>query len=72
MLSIAEKLAEPFPYVRVDFYDIKGKLYVGELTFYSGGGFTRIIPSKWDEILGEKLDISEAMKVMEENSSDEN
>ena len=72
MLRIAEKLAEPFPYVRVDFYDIKGKLYVGELTFYSGGGFTRIIPSKWDEILGEKLDISEAMKAMEENSSDEN
>lgn len=65
MLEIAEKLAEPFPYVRVDFYDIKGKLYVGELTFYSGGGFTKIIPSKWDKLLGEKLDITEAMKFME-------
>lgn len=63
MLRIAEKLAEPFPYVRVDFYDIEEKLYVGELTFYSGGGFTRIIPSKWDAILGEQLDISEAMEM---------
>lgn len=64
MVKIAEKLAEPFPYVRVDFYDINGKLYVGELTFYSGGGFTRIIPSKWDELLGEQLDISDAMEAM--------
>lgn len=62
MLKIAEKLANPFPYVRVDFYDIKGRLYVGELTFYSGGGFTKIEPIKWDSLLGEKLDIRTEIK----------
>ena len=64
MLRIAEKLAEPFPYVRVDFYDIQGKLYVGELTFYSGGGFTTIDPPEWDEILGEAFDLKPAMERM--------
>lgn len=68
MIRIAEKLAEPFPYVRVDFYDIRGKLYVGEMTFYSGGGFSRIIPQNWDVILGEQLDITEAMAKMEEKN----
>ena len=66
MVRIAEKLAAPFPYVRVDFYDISGKLYVGEMTFYSGGGFSRIIPGEWDTILGERLDISCAMRRMAE------
>lgn len=58
ILELAEKLAEPFPYIRVDFYDIDGKLYVGELTFYSGGGFSKIQPLEYDKILGEELDIS--------------
>ena len=58
IIRIAEILAEPFPYVRVDFYSINEKLYVGELTFYSGGGFTKISPSEWDHIFGEELDIS--------------
>lgn len=62
MVRLAEKLAEPFPFVRIDFYDIKGKLYVGEMTFYSGGGFTKIEPKEWDEMLGERLDIEKLVK----------
>ena len=38
MIELAENLAEPFPYVRIDFYHVDGKLYIGEMTFYSGGG----------------------------------
>lgn len=38
MLSIAKTLAEPFSYVRVDFYNIKGNIYFGELTFADGSG----------------------------------
>jgi len=64
MLEIAERLAEPFPLVRVDFYDIAGKLYVGEMTFYSGGGFSDIIPTAYDAILGIDLDMTEAMEKM--------
>ena len=64
MIRIAETLAKPFPYVRIDFYDIEGKLYVGEMTFYSGGGFSKIYPTEWDLKLGEQLDITEAMERM--------
>lgn len=64
MIKIAEKVSEPFPYIRVDFYDINGKLYIGELTFYSGGGFSHLNPREWDNYLGEKLDITGAMKEM--------
>ena len=62
VIRLAEILAEPFPYVRVDFYDIEGNLYVGELTFYSGGGFSNLMPREWDYILGEDLDLSAAME----------
>ncbi len=55
MIELAEKLAKPFPFVRVDFYDINGKIYFGELTFYSGGGYSYITPIEWDKKLGDKL-----------------
>lgn len=38
MLEMAKKLAEPFSYVRVDFYNIHGEIFFGELTFADGGG----------------------------------
>ncbi len=69
IIRLAEKLAAPFPYIRVDFYDIKGKLYIGELTFYSGGGLTALEPKKWDRIMGEKLDLTKAMEEINWNKS---
>ena len=42
MKSIAEELSKPFPHVRVDLFNIDGKIYFGELTFYSNGGFIQI------------------------------
>lgn len=36
MVSIAKKLSEPFKFVRVDFYEINEKIYLGELTFTPG------------------------------------
>ena len=38
MLEASRKLAEPFPFVRVDFYIVNGKLIFGELTFTPAGG----------------------------------
>lgn len=38
MIEAAERLAKPFPSVRVDFYVIDGRLYFGEMTFTSAGG----------------------------------
>lgn len=63
MLQIAEKLAKPFPLVRVDFYDIDGKIYVGELTFSPGGGFNTYY-EEWDNKLGSFLKLPEANVVL--------
>ena len=53
MIQLAEKLAEPFPLVRVDFYEINKKIYIGEMTFYPGGGLLAVTPREWDYKMGE-------------------
>lgn len=58
MFSLAEKLSKPFPLVRVDFYDVDGKIYVGEMTFSPGGGFNTYF-EEWDNKLGELLQLPE-------------
>ena len=62
MIAIAEKLSKEFPHVRVDFYDINNKLYVGEMTFTPGGGFLCFNPIKWDYKIGEWLDLNKLPK----------
>lgn len=42
MKQIAERLSKPFPHVRVDLYNVDGKILFGELTFYSSGGFVKV------------------------------
>lgn len=62
MLELANKLAAPFPFVRVDFYESADgeHVYVGELTFYPGGGYETFQPMEWDYKLGEMLQLPEA------------
>lgn len=48
MIEFAEKIAEMYPYVRVDFYDVDGKLYFGEVTHHHGGGYNLFTPREWD------------------------
>lgn len=55
MVELARKLSDGIPHVRVDFYNINGHIYFGELTFYSGSGFVRHEPMEWDEKIGELL-----------------
>ena len=52
MLDIAVKLAGDVPYVRVDLYQIDGKVYFGELTFFHGSGYEPFDPPEWNEIMG--------------------
>lgn len=61
MICIAEKLAEPFPFVRIDFYCIKEKLYVGEMTFHPGCGWKSFDPPEWDRKFGDMLDLPPKM-----------
>jgi hypothetical protein len=55
MVNLAKILSEGFPHVRVDFYDVNGKVYVGEMTFYHFGGFKKFEPESFDEWLGSWL-----------------
>jgi hypothetical protein len=56
MIEYAERLSKKFPQVRVDFYDIKGKLYFGEMTFTAGYGD---LSEEYYEYLGDKIKIGD-------------
>lgn len=58
MIEIAATLSKPFPFCRVDLYNIDGKIYFGEITFYHGGGCNNIQPEEWDKKLGSWIDIT--------------
>ena len=55
MIEIGNEVAKHFKYVRVDFYDVDGKLYFGEITLHHGSGFDSFIPESYDEYFGKKL-----------------
>lgn len=55
MIRLSEILSNPFRYVRVDWYDVDGTLFFGELTFHHDGGNQSILPKIWDEKLGAEL-----------------
>ncbi|RAV30992.1 ATP-grasp fold amidoligase family protein [Sinomicrobium soli] len=55
MIKLAEILSKNLPHVRVDFYEINGSLYFGELTFFHHGGFVPFHPEEWDYKIGSYL-----------------
>lgn len=55
MLEIATELSKNIPFVRVDLYNINGKIYVGELTFYPASGLMKLDSDEWDRKIGEML-----------------
>ena len=55
MLEVAAKLSQGIPHVRVDLYNINGKIYFGELTFFHWSGIVPFIPNEWDYIIGDYL-----------------
>ena len=59
MMSLAEKLSENIPFVRVDFYEVEGEIRFGELTFYPGSGLEEFSPVEWDYTLGSWLKLPE-------------
>lgn len=57
MLDYAKVLSEGFPHVRVDFYEVGGKVYFGEMTFYHWSGLVPFNPVEWDLAFGEWIDL---------------
>lgn len=57
MIDLARILASDFPFVRVDFYNINGHIYFGEMTFFPAGGFGFFTPEEWNYKLGEMISL---------------
>ena len=58
MKEYAEKLSADFKFVRVDFYEIDGKVYLGELTFTPAAGIFNYTDKKMEVKIGEMLDLT--------------
>ena len=62
MKRLASILSEGFPHVRVDFYLINKRIYLGELTFHHDGGFVSFIPDEWDYEFGKSITLDNLNK----------
>ncbi len=63
MKEIAKKLSKDMPFLRVDLYEINGKIYFGEMTFYPNAGFEKFEPEEFNRKLGDLINID---KIKEE------
>jgi len=55
MKKLAGELSKDIPQLRVDFYEVDGKIYFGELTFFHWSGTMPFKPCEWDEKLGDYI-----------------
>lgn len=58
MKEIAAKLSQGMRHVRIDLYELNGKIYFGEYTFFHGGGSQLFEPEVWERRLGDWINIS--------------
>lgn len=58
MLHVAETLVKPFPFVRLDLYNIQGKIYFGEMTFTPLGGMVNFHTKEFLDELGNAIDLN--------------
>lgn len=63
MISVAERLSQPFPCVRVDLYVIRGKVFFGELTFTSLGGTMNFYTDAELLRMGQKIDLTGVKRI---------
>ena len=59
MRELAEKISKGIPHCRVDFYEVNGKAYFGEITFSHWSGFVPFEPEEWDRKFGEWIKLPE-------------
>lgn len=59
MKLMAEKLSEHIPHLRVDFYEVNGNVFFGELTFFHWSGFVPFEPKEWDMEFGRWINLPE-------------
>lgn len=59
MIEIAEALSQGFPHIRVDLYNMDGRICFGELTYVPENGLTRWHPASYDLHFGDKMDLTD-------------
>lgn len=52
MISLAEKLSSNYPQIRIDLYNIEGRIYFGEFTIFHYGGLVPFVPDSYDSLFG--------------------
>lgn len=57
MKRLASALSQNIPHARIDFYDINGKIYFGEITFFHWSGTMPFNPIEWDYKFGEWIEL---------------
>jgi hypothetical protein len=55
MIEIAEMIAKGFPQVRIDLYNVKGKIYFGEMTFFAFSGMNNHFTKKFQRMIGDRI-----------------
>lgn len=59
MIELGKKLAGTYPFMRTDFYVIRGQIYFGEITFFPSSGTMRFHPDSWDRTFGDWITLPE-------------
>ena len=62
MLQYAGVMSTRHPFLRVDFYEVNGKMYFSEFTFFSDSGMQKFDPPEWDYILGDRIKLPKKQK----------
>lgn len=57
MIEIVENLSKDFHQIRIDLYNVDGKIYFGEYTFFNDSGFDRDISYETDLYWGSKINL---------------
>lgn len=57
MLELSKILSKGVPFLRTDFYEVSGKLFFGELTFFPASGLQPFQPDEWDYKMGKWIEL---------------
>ena len=55
MIEFSKVLSKNTYHLRVDFYEVNSSVYVGELTFFDGGGFAEFVPDIYNLKIGDMI-----------------
>ena len=57
MIEIAEIIGKGYPQVRVDLYNVKGKIYFGEMTFFAFSGMNNHFTMEFQRMIGDRIQL---------------